>query len=73
MTLDASEKMVDAYSTVVKETLIKGGHIEIRGFGVFKGVFRKPKLARNICQGTFIKVPSKIKPVFTPSKKYFKI
>jgi nucleoid DNA-binding protein len=70
---DETLKIVEAYSYVVKETLIKGGHIEIRGFGVFKGVIRKAKLARNISKGTFINVPSKVKPVFVPSKKYFVI
>jgi DNA-binding protein HU-beta len=73
ISLPESIRMVDAYSYVVKETLIRGGHIEIRGFGTWKGVLRKAKVGRNIRKGTFIDIPSRFIPKFRPSKNYFVI
>jgi nucleoid DNA-binding protein len=58
------EEMLDA----IKEALVQGKRIEIRGFGVFKVAERAPKVARNPNTGEEIPVPRRRAPVFVPSK-----
>ena len=48
--------VIDAFLDAVKDTLARGGHIEIRGFGTFKVRHRKAR-----------EVPSRKVPVFQPS------
>ena len=51
----------------VKDTLARGDHIEIRGFGTFKVRHRKARTARNPRTGEPVKVAPRVAPVFKPS------
>ena len=62
-------KMVDSIFAAMRETLIEGNRIEIRGFGVFRVKRTKPKpAARNPRTGEVIYVPARRKTHFKPGK-----
>lgn len=64
-----SSKMVDALFKAMRETLIEGNRIEIRGFGVFEVKGTKPKpAARNPRTGEIVYVPARRKTRFKPGK-----
>ncbi|MEX0843105.1 MAG: HU family DNA-binding protein [Gemmatimonadota bacterium] len=60
--------IVDGFLNAVKQALAEGEHIEIRGFGTFKVRKRKARTARNPRTGEAVEVPSRLVPVFKPSK-----
>ena len=64
---NVSKKMVDALFVAMRESLIAGNRIEIRGFGVFdvKDTKAKPA-ARNPKTGETIYVPARRKTHFKP-------
>jgi nucleoid DNA-binding protein len=52
----------------IADELIAGGHVELRGFGVFKVVVRKQKVGRNPKKpGTDMIIPEKVVVKFKPS------
>ena len=62
-------KMVDSIFVAMRESLMKGNRIEIRGFGVFEVRNTKPKpAARNPRTGDIIQVPARRKTHFKPGK-----
>ncbi|UCE19109.1 MAG: integration host factor subunit beta [Gemmatimonadota bacterium] len=64
-----SAKVVDALFASMRDTLIEGNRIEIRGFGVFEVKDTKPKpAARNPRTGEIIYVPARRKTHFKPGK-----
>jgi len=62
--------VVDALLDAVKDTLVRGDHIEIRGFGTFKVRHRKARTARNPRTGEAVAVPPRVVPVFKPSSHF---
>ena len=61
--------MVDSVFQAMRESLINGDRIEIRGFGVFEVKDTKPKpAARNPRTGEIIYVPARRKTHFKPGK-----
>ena len=61
--------MVDSIFAAMRESLIDGNRIEIRGFGVFQVKKTKPKpAARNPRTGEIIYVPARRKTHFKPGK-----
>jgi len=61
--------MVDSIFKAMRESLIAGDRIEIRGFGVFQVKDTKPKpAARNPRTGEIIYVPARRKTHFKPGK-----
>lgn len=60
--------VIDAFLDAVKGTLVRGDHIEIRGFGTFKVRHRKARTGRNPKTGEPVEVPSRNVPVFQPSR-----
>ncbi|MFC1650235.1 HU family DNA-binding protein [Candidatus Latescibacterota bacterium] len=64
-----ASKMVDSIFKAMRESLIKGDRIEIRGYGVFQVKDTKPKpAARNPRTGEIIYVPARRKTHFKPGK-----
>lgn len=61
--------VVDGLLNAIKNALAQHEHIEIRGFGTFKVRERKTRMARNPRTGDPVKVPSRMVPVFKPSKE----
>ena len=63
-------QMVDSLFESMRETLIEGNHIEIRGFGVLEVKNTKPKpAARNPRTGEVVYVPARRKTHFKPGKQ----
>ncbi len=61
--------MVDCIFTTMRDCLIAGDRIEIRGFGVFQIKDTRPKpAARNPRTGEVIYVPARRKTHFKPGK-----
>lgn len=57
----------DSLFEVMRETLIRGDRIEVRGFGVFNVKDTKPKpAARNPRTGEIVHVPARRKTQFKP-------
>ena len=62
-------QMVDRLFETMRESLIEGNRIEVRGFGTFSVKDTKPKpKARNPMTGEIIYVPARKKTHFKPGK-----
>ena len=59
LTRTQTEIVVDTVLKGMKNALIKGDKVEIRGFGVFRLKTRKPRQARNPKSGEEVQVPGK--------------
>lgn len=60
--------IINYFLREISSMLAEGKRIEIRGFGVFKTKKRNTKIARNPRTGKEINIPSRLVPVFKPSK-----
>ena len=64
-----ASQMVDRLFAAMRDSLIEGGRIEIRGFGVFQVKDTRPKpAARNPRTGEIIHVPARRKTHFKPGQ-----
>jgi len=63
-----AHNIFDAAIESIKEMLEEGKKIEIREFGTFSAVMRKPKLGRIISTGGTVKIPARMAPKFLPGK-----
>jgi len=61
---------VEAFFTVVKNTLANGENIYVRGFGSFINKKRAKKVARNISKNTAIIIDEHFIPSFKPAKEF---
>lgn len=61
---------VEAFFSVVKDSLAKGESIYVRGFGSFVNKKRAKKIARNISKQTAIVIDEHYVPSFKPSKLF---
>ena len=62
--------VVEAFMRLVKESLIDGRSIFLRGFGSFIVKRRAAKTARNISKNTTMVIPAHNIPVFKPVKAF---
>ena len=51
------------------DALIKGGRVEVRGFGTFSLTYRPPRIGRNPKTGDKVPVPEKWAPHFKAGKE----
>ena len=68
-TKKAAEASVDAFVSVVKETLAKGDKIQLVGFGSFEVRKRAARKGRNPQTKEEIKIPASKAPVFKAGKQ----
>lgn len=61
---------VEAFFTVVKNSMAEGENIYVRGFGSFVNKKRAKKIARNISKNTAIVIDEHFVPSFKPSKVF---
>lgn len=59
---------VEAFFSVVKNSMATGENIYVRGFGSFVNKKRAKKIARNISKNTAIIIDEHFVPSFKPSK-----
>lgn len=62
--------VVDSLLKSIKDSLIDGNHIEIRGFGTFKLKTRKPRVGRNPKTDQKVPVPQRTVPTFKFSRDF---
>ena len=62
-------QVVDLLTERLKEALLQGQRIEIRGFGVFEPRPRKRSMGRNIKTGTSVQIPKGRSIRFKPGKE----
>nr|WP_155211226.1 HU family DNA-binding protein [Fulvivirga aurantia] len=61
---------VEAFFSIVKNSMAEGNNIYVRGFGSFINKKRKKKIARNISKNTAIVIDEHFVPSFKPSKVF---
>lgn len=64
--------IVEGLMTTMKDSMVKGENIYLRGFGSFILKKRAEKLGRNIMKKTPIKIPAHTIPAFRPCKEFAK-
>ncbi len=69
ITVKQTEVVVETIFKSIKETLAKGGKVEVRGFGNFRLRSRKARKARNPKTGESLNVPPKSVPYFKVGKE----
>jgi DNA-binding protein HU-beta len=63
-------KTVEALMETIKESMIDGENVYLRGFGSFIVKKRAEKTARNISKNTVIIIPEHNIPSFKPAKEF---
>ena len=61
---------VEAFMETMKQSMVKGENIYLRGFGTFLLKKRAAKTGRNITKNTSVKIPAHMIPAFKPSKEF---
>ena len=64
------QKTVEAFMETVKDSLVDGNNVYLRGFGSFIVKQRAEKTARNISKNTTIIIPAHNIPAFKPAKTF---
>lgn len=64
------QTVVEAFMENVKESMIAGNDVFLRGFGSFIIKRRAEKTVRNISKNTTIKIPAHNIPAFKPAKSF---
>lgn len=63
--------IVEAFMATVKDSMVAGNEVFLRGFGSFIIKKRAKKVARNISKNTTIVIPAHSIPAFKPAKTFF--
>jgi len=66
----AVKETVETFMDTIKDSLISGDNVYLRGFGSFIVKKRAEKTARNISKNTTIVIPEHFIPSFKPSKTF---
>ena len=64
------QKAVESLMETVKDSMVKGSNVYLRGFGSFIVKKRAKKTARNISKNTTIIIPAHNIPAFKPAKSF---
>ncbi|MBN1987426.1 MAG: integration host factor subunit beta [Prolixibacteraceae bacterium] len=64
------QKTVEAFMETVKDSLVEGKNVYLRGFGSYVVKKRAEKTARNISKNTTIIIPAHNIPSFKPAKSF---
>lgn len=65
-----AQAVIEATMDSIKQSLIKGNPVYLRGFGSFIIKHRAQKAARNITKQTTITIPAHDIPAFKPAKSF---
>lgn len=69
LTTKDAELAIHAILNEMARYLVKGGRIEIRGFGSFHLNYRPPRKGRNPKSGATVMIPAKYSPHFRAGKE----
>jgi DNA-binding protein HU-beta len=64
------QKTVEALMDTIKNSMVTGNNVYLRGFGSFIVKKRAKKTARNISKNTTIIIPAHNIPAFKPAKSF---
>lgn len=64
------QKTVESFMETVKDSLVKGEDVYLRGFGSFIIKKRAEKTARDMSKNTTITIPAHNIPAFKPAKSF---
>lgn len=64
------QEAVEAFFKVIKNSMVNGENVYVRGFGSFVVKKRAEKTARNISKNTAIIIPEHYVPSFKPAKVF---
>lgn len=64
------QEAVEAFFSIIKNSMAEGENIYVRGFGSFVNKKRARKVARNISKNTAIIIDEHFVPSFKPSKVF---
>ena len=64
---------VEAFFSIVKNSMAEGENVYVRGFGSFVNKKRAKKIARNISRNTSIVIEEHFIPSFKPSKIFIEL
>ena len=64
------QRTVEEFMDAVKESMVDGNNVYLRGFGSFIVKKRAKKTARNISKNTTIIIPEHFIPAFKPAKSF---
>jgi DNA-binding protein HU-beta len=64
------QKTVESFMESVKDSMVAGNNVYLRGFGSFIVKKRAKKTARNISKNTTIIIPAHNIPAFKPAKTF---
>ena len=66
----AEQATVESFMKTIKESMVKGENVYLRGFGSFIIKKRAKKTGRNISKNTTIIIPAHNIPAFKPAKTF---
>jgi DNA-binding protein HU-beta len=66
----AVQATVEAFMDTIKDSMVKGENVYLRGFGSFTIKRRAEKTGRNISKNTTIIIPAHNIPSFKPAKTF---
>lgn len=66
----AVQATVEAFMETIKDSMVKGDNVYLRGFGSFTIKRRAEKTGRNISKNTTIIIPAHNIPSFKPAKTF---
>ncbi len=61
---------IEELMNTIKDNMVKGENIYLRGFGTFELKRRAEKTGRNITKNTSVHIPAHNIPAFKPSKEF---
>ena len=61
---------VESLMSTIKQSMVMGENVYLRGFGTFLLKKRAEKKGRNITKGTSVKIPAHFIPFFNPCKEF---
>ena len=64
------QQVVESFMENIKDSMMAGNNVYLRGFGSFIIKRRAQKVARNISKNTTITIPAHNIPAFKPSKTF---
>ena len=66
----AVQASVEAFMKSIRNAMIEGKNVYLRGFGTFVVKKRAEKIGRNISKNTTVVIPAHFIPAFKPSKNF---
>ncbi len=64
------ERVIDGAIAIIMDSLKKGDYVQIRGFGTFRVVKRKARIARNPKKGEIVPLDDRYVPDFKPTREF---